>query len=138
MLTTLLFVTAFALPPTDSLVHLDLQLEGLIGYNGHSYRDATTLPTGLVSPSLRTVYGGGEVEATFYLHPLRDDDAPAPYQSFLQRAASVSLTVGGQGASGFYVGPPPDSQLQGERRHWSFADASIGGYPFRWLHLATG
>ena len=138
MLTTLLFVTAFALPPTDNLVHLDLQLEGWVGYNGVGYSGAVTLPTGLVSPSLRNVYGGGEVDATFYLHPLHDDDAPPPYQAFLQRAAAVALTVGGSGASGFYVGPQPDGEVEGERRHWSFASASIGGYPLSWLHLATG
>lgn len=75
MLTTLLLVTAFALPPSNNLVHLELDVEGWVGYQGYSYRDATTQPTGLVTPSSRNVYGGGEVAATFYLHPLHDDDA---------------------------------------------------------------
>lgn len=51
----------------------------------------------------------------------------------------MSLSVGGSGASGFYLGPPSDAQqVEVERRHWSFANAAIRGYPVRWLHLAAG
>jgi hypothetical protein len=135
---TLLFVAAFALPPTDNLVHFSLTLEGFAGYHAWAYPGATTLPTGLVAPSSRTVYAGGELDGSIYLRPLRDDDAPAPYQAFLQRTPTLQLSVGGSGGTGSYVGPVQQPEVLTQRIHWSFASASISGYPLSWLRLATG
>ena len=42
VLTTLLFVTAFALPPTGNLVHLSLELDGFSGYFAISYPHAAS------------------------------------------------------------------------------------------------
>lgn len=137
---TLLCATAFALLPTDNLVHFDLTLSAWSGYHEIDYANTTALRDGFRYPSSSYVYGGGQLAGDLYLRPLRDDDAPAPYQAFLQRATRLSFDLGGSGGVGGYLDQNADGTRSSEpsRIHWSFGDAAIDGYPLRWLFVGAG
>jgi hypothetical protein len=137
---TLLCATAFALLPTDNLVHFDLTLSAWSGYHELDFAHTRALADGFRAPANSYVYGGGQLAGDLYPHPLRDDDAPATYQAFLQRATRLSFDLGGSGGVGGFLERNSDGTSSSEptRVHWSFGDVAVDGYPLRWLFLGAG
>jgi len=124
----LVLATAFALPPSDDVTHLELRLDASLGTNSGPYY-ATPIDGQLTAPSRTTsmTVGAATASANYYPTAVVDDDGPAPLQPFLQRATVLHLEAGGGGGAG-EVGRPDGLDIAHAALSSGHADAAASAY----------